>query len=83
MTKINFVAPKDEEYFEDKVTFEELPSQTFFMFDGGLYLKDINEYTGQINIIDMDVLLVVDPDFLILFEGEEVQPITALKIKAI
>ena len=83
MTKTSFVLPKDELYFEDKVKFEEVPSHTFFMYKGTLYLKDINTFTGKVNLIDMNTLSVLDSEFLIIFDCEEVQPITALKIKAI
>lgn len=83
MTKISFVVPKDELYFEDKVKFEEVPSHTFFMYNGTLYLKDINKFTGQIKLVDMDVLSVIDSEFVTVFDCEEVQPITVLKIKAI
>lgn len=83
MTKISFVTPKDGEFFEDKVKFEEVPSETYFLFDGVLYLKNIDKYTGQITVFSVDLLTNIDPEFLILFEGEEVQPITVLKIKAI
>lgn len=83
MTKIKIVDTKDELFFGDKVKFKELPPQTFFMYKGNLYLKGINKFTGQVNIIDMDTLSIIGSEILFIFDCEEVQPITVLKMKVI